>query len=78
MLKKGKESVIIYSTCSLLPIENENVIEKFLLQKPEFELKKQKLFIGTPSPIFPLAQRLFPHINQTDGFSIFKLGFKDD
>jgi len=77
LLKESKDSAIIYSTCSLLPLENESVIEKFLAKCPEFELKKQKYFIGTPSPKFPLGQRLFPHINQTDGFSIFKLGYKD-
>ena len=77
MLKRAEESVIIYSTCSLLSIENEEVIKKFLSTNTEFELKQQKLFIGTPSPIFPLAQRLLPHINQTDGFSIFKLGYRD-
>ncbi|MCK4849620.1 MAG: hypothetical protein KAT16_11365, partial [Candidatus Heimdallarchaeota archaeon] len=77
MLKKSKDSAIIYSTCSLLPMENEDVIEKFLLKSPEFELKQQKYVIGTSSPRFPLGQRLFPHINQTDGFSIFKLGYKE-
>ncbi len=77
MLKESKDSALIYSTCSLLPLENEDVIEKFLQKYPKFELKKQKYFIGTPSPKFSLGQRLFPHINQTDGFSIFKLGYKD-
>ena len=77
MLKKAEESAIVYSTCSLLPIENEEVIKRFLAAKPEFELKQQRLFIGTPSPMFPLAQRLLPHINHTDGFSIFKLGYRE-
>ncbi|MHA2166000.1 MAG: RsmB/NOP family class I SAM-dependent RNA methyltransferase [Candidatus Hodarchaeales archaeon] len=76
-LKESKDSALIYSTCSLLPMENEDVIEKFLFSNPEFELKPQKYFIGTPSPRFSLGQRLFPHINQTDGFSIFKLGYKE-
>jgi 16S rRNA (cytosine967-C5)-methyltransferase len=76
-LKESKDSALIYSTCSLLPLENEDVIEKFLDSNPKFELKPQKYFIGTPSPRFFLGQRLFPHINQTDGFSIFKLGYKE-
>ncbi len=76
LLKKNSSSFLIYSTCSLLPMENEDVIEQFLTKDPRFELKKQKLYIGSPSPKFPLAQRLFPHINNTEGFSIFKIGFK--
>ncbi len=77
MLRENSSSFLIYSTCSLLPMENEDVIEKFLKQNPKFELKDQEIFIGTPSPKFPNAQRLFPHVNETEGFSIFKIGFKE-
>lgn len=78
MLKKSTESSLVYSTCSLLPLENEVVIEKFLTNNPDFQLQPQKFIIGTSSPQFPLAQRLFPHINQTEGFTVFKLGYKDN
>ena len=78
MLKKSTESSLVYSTCSLLPLENEMVIEKFLTNNTDFQLKPQKFTIGTSSPQFPLAQRLFPHINQTEGFTVFKLGYKDN
>ena len=77
MLTESQSSYIIYSTCSLLPMENEDVIGQFLAKSPQFELKKQNMYIGTPSSKFPLAQRLFPHINFTEGFSIFKLGYKE-
>jgi 16S rRNA (cytosine967-C5)-methyltransferase len=76
MLVKTPTSSLVYSTCSLFTMENEDVIEKFLVNNPDFELKEQNLFIGSPSTKFPLAQRLFPHINETEGFSIFKLGYK--
>ena len=55
----------------------DQVVQAINERHPEFELKPQKYFIGTPSPRFSLGQRLFPHINQTDGFSIFKLGYKE-
>ena len=77
MLRKTSSSFILYSTCSLLPLENEFVITRFLKNNVKFELKPQTPFLGTPSPTLPLGQRLFPHINATEGFTIFKLGLKD-
>ncbi len=76
MLKNSSNASLVYATCSLHPIENESVIKQFLENHPDFMLQPQKIFIGTSSPEFPLAQRLFPHLNQTEGFSIFKLGRK--
>jgi 16S rRNA (cytosine967-C5)-methyltransferase len=41
MVKPG--GLIVYSTCSLLPSENENQVEKFLeSRKEQFELVEQK------------------------------------
>ena len=40
MLKKG--GVMVYSTCSILPSENEKQIEKFLSDKKDFELIEKK------------------------------------
>ncbi len=77
MLKRDSNAFIVYSTCSMLPMENEAVITKFLENRTEFELKPQSLVIGSPSPNFPLAQRLMPHINETEGFSIFKIGWRN-
>ncbi len=76
MLKDNSSASLIYATCSLHPIENELVVKEFLKNHPNFVLQPQKIFIGTPCPEFPLAQRLFPHLNQTEGFTIFKIGRK--
>ncbi|NHJ00547.1 MAG: hypothetical protein EAX86_00315 [Candidatus Heimdallarchaeota archaeon] len=76
-LRKSPEAALVYSTCSLLPQENEEVISRFLRNNKYFTLNPQSPFIGVPSPSFPLAQRLFPHIHETEGFSIFKMGWKD-
>lgn len=78
MLKNSPNASLVYATCSLHPIENESVVSQFLSNHPNFMLQPQKIFIGTPSPEIPLAQRLFPHLNQTEGFSIFKLGWKSN
>lgn len=40
MLKKG--GIMVYSTCSILPSENEKQIEKFLVERKEFELVNER------------------------------------
>ncbi len=55
---------LVYATCSLLPDENENQIEAFLKNHPEFEIAPldEGLGLGTP------YMRLTPHRHKTDGF----------
>lgn len=69
-LKVG--GTMIYSTCSLNPDENENVVNRFLSENPNFVSVK----------VFPELQRyngdtdyisLMPHIHNCDGFFISKL-----
>ncbi len=76
VLKASSNASLVYATCSLHPLENESVVKQFLVDHPNFELQPQKIFLGTAIPEFPLAQRLFPHLNHTQGFTIFKLGLK--
>uniref|UniRef100_UPI00315844F8 hypothetical protein n=1 Tax=Caloramator sp. Dgby_cultured_2 TaxID=3029174 RepID=UPI00315844F8 len=67
---------ILYSTCTITKDENEQIIEKFLNENTNFELVniselvpiefKNSLIDGT-------YLRLYPNINNTDGFFICKL-----
>ena len=67
-LKKG--GVMVYSTCTLLPEENENNIARFLASHEEFEAVPFK--VGEISADSGMIT-LFPHVHGTDGFFICKL-----
>ena len=69
-VKKG--GVLLYSTCTLLPRENEEVVAAFLDAHPEFSLEKLAL-----PPVFPENETgmltLLPGQRDTDGFFISKM-----
>ena len=69
-VKKG--GVLLYSTCTLLSRENQDVVEDFLKTHPEFSLEKLEL-----PPIFPENTTgmltLLPGQWDTDGFFISKM-----
>lgn len=69
-VKKG--GVLLYSTCTLLPRENEEVVAAFLAAHPEFSLEKLAL-----PPVFPENATgmltLLPGQRDTDGFFISKM-----
>jgi 16S rRNA (cytosine967-C5)-methyltransferase len=52
MLKEN--GILVYSTCSILPSENQNQVQKFLQNHPNFSLVKQRT--------------IFPSIDGYDGF----------
>lgn len=61
---------LVYATCSLLAEENEDVIDSFSAQHPEFKslncgelLSNQSLRVETGERL-----RLWPHVHGTDGF----------
>ena len=76
-VKRG--GTLVYSTCSIFPAENENILEKFLADnnnfvpeplKPNFE--KYNINIDNLSDKdFYLT--CYPFLNKTDGFFISKL-----
>lgn len=71
-LKAG--GILVYSTCTVLPEENEENIEKFLSAHPEFEAVDFTV-LGRESEGGMLS--LSPDIDGTDGFFIAKLRRKD-
>lgn len=66
-LKKG--GTLVYSTCTLNPKENKEIVEAFL--------EENKDFILVPFKVGALESEgmteLFPHIHRTDGFFIAKI-----
>ena len=66
--------VLVYSTCTILPEENEQVVRNFLQLRPDFQMEPFSLpFGGTAGEI-----TLWPHRHQTDGFYLCKLRRHDD
>lgn len=53
--------ILLYSTCSIDEAEDEAIINKFLNEHPEFKLIENSM------------EKLFPHIDGTDGFFIAKM-----
>lgn len=69
-VKKG--GFIIYSTCTILPQENEDVVNKFLKLNKNFKIEPVNTFNVNALDNFGL-KTFYPHISQTEGFFIGKL-----
>ncbi|MGM0685615.1 MAG: RsmB/NOP family class I SAM-dependent RNA methyltransferase [Promethearchaeati archaeon] len=79
----GKEGIIVYSTCSIAPEENEFVIDDLLKRREDIEIVPIDVDFGLPGYTNPYniqmndnlckARRLLPHKHQTEGFFMCKL-----
>lgn len=67
-----KDGILVYSTCTLNPKENNMVADRFLSENKDFSpftIKLPKSIIrGIDEPCNQLT--LFPHLNRTDGFFV--------
>ena len=64
--------VLVYSTCTVLERENQDVVRGFLAKHPEFTLEPFTL----PDAIGTVEEgmlTLWPHIHGTDGFFLSKM-----
>jgi 16S rRNA (cytosine967-C5)-methyltransferase len=84
LLREGSRLVadngfMVYSTCSITLIENEQVIRSFLTNNSEFTLVQAEPRVGKEAfEGMTQCQRLFPHRNNTEGFFIAKLQRKPE
>lgn len=65
--------VLLYSTCTILKRENEEVVHRFLESHNEYELEAFKVPERLPKGDNEGMLTLLPHIHETDGFFICKL-----
>ena len=64
--------VLMYSTCTILPRENEEIVSAFLEKHPEFVREAFEL-PGASGRVEAGEITLWPQVHQTDGFFICKL-----
>ena len=64
--------ILVYSTCTTEPEENQAVVESFLEERQDFVLEKTSSFLPVPGHDADMVQ-LWPHIDYVDGFFIAKL-----
>jgi 16S rRNA (cytosine967-C5)-methyltransferase len=71
-LRRG--GTLVYSTCTISPIENERVVAAFLAAHEDFSVSD----LGADVPIWkhptmPQHLQTFPHRDRTDGFFVARL-----
>lgn len=65
---------LVYSTCTLYPLENANVVAKFLENRPNWEIEPPAA--NSPAAAFTKSNgaiEVWPHRHQMDGFFMVRL-----
>ena len=67
--------MLVYSTCTVLREENENVVDAFLSATPDFRLAAIETLPESLAPLLDERGFLhcFPHLHDTDGFFAARL-----
>jgi 16S rRNA (cytosine967-C5)-methyltransferase len=68
LLKKGGR--LVYATCSILPEENQQIVQAFLATHPEFVLRPAGEVLAQQKIAMEMGDylELRPHLHNTDGF----------
>ena len=68
MVKPGGR--LVYATCSILDEENEDIVNAFLAEHPDFTLVPASKVLAEQKVELEMGDflKLYPHIHQTDGF----------
>ena len=65
---------LLYSTCTILPEENEQVVTRFLRLNPDFQAVDSVPKIGMPGLYgSDTSQRLYPHVHDCNGHFLSKM-----
>lgn len=81
LLKSG--GIMVYSTCSVLPKENEEVVSYLISKRKDAKVVECDVDVGKPGfptfrgtfyhPSMILTRRVYPHVHNMDGFFYAKI-----